>query len=197
MKKLVLISLIAVLALVVAGCGVIPNAQNISGHGSVQLLGGEIAERTFVPGEATFSLNFACYAQNNNRLEGSLTWNDPTNGVRISATLPETSVRAFTNGVYTTCKALKAAAPTLDVSVNVAGIYSQDGNANGDVGTQTGMAMILVTQPGAPFQGQPNPCGETGTAVLVAAQTQQIPMYMAMGCLDRGKVVFGSTQNQQ
>ncbi|MBI5034621.1 MAG: hypothetical protein HZB51_29215 [Chloroflexi bacterium] len=198
MKKLGLVLLIAVLALIVVGCGgVVP--QNISGRGTVQLFDGDIAGGTFILGEATFSLNFACYAQNNNRLEGKLTWNDPTNGVRISAILPETSVRAFTGGQYTTCKALKAAAATLDVSVNVAGIYSEDGNANGDAGTQTGMVGILVTKPGAPLPGDPPyyPCGTEGTFVAIAEQTQEGFVYEAMGCLDRGKITWGATQNQQ
>ncbi len=192
MKKFGLILLIAMLALVGSGCTV---TQNISGHGSVALVDGEIAGETFVPGEATFSLNFACYAQNNNRVEGYLKWNDPANGVQISATLPETPVKAITNGVYTTCKAMKAAASTAGFSVNTAGIYSQNGNADGNAGTLTGVAMIAVSKPGLP---EGNPCGPTGTAVMVVAQTQQIPMYEAMGCLDRGKIVFGGGgQNQQ
>lgn len=196
MKKLGLILLIAMLAVIVVGCGgIVP--QNISGSGIVQLLDGSLEGGTFMLGEATFSINFACYAQNNNRLEGKLRWNDPTNGVRISAILPETSVRAFTDGEYTTCKALKAAASTLDVSMNVAGIYSEDGNANGDAGTQTGMVGILVTKPGASLEGAPNPCGPEGTLVAIAEETERGLVYEAMGCLDRGKIVFGSTQNQQ
>lgn len=195
MKKLSLIFLIAVLAL--AGCiPGMPNTQNISGHGTVQLISGSIPGGTFVPGEASFSLQFACYAQNNNRLEGYLKWNDPANGVHISAILPETSVKAFTGGQYTTCKAMKAAASTLAFSVNVAGIYSQDGNADGDAGTLTGGAAIMVAQPGSITD---SPCEPTGTVVAIEEVTSQLDLvYAAGGCLDRGKIVFGGGgQNQQ
>ncbi len=116
----------------------------------------------------------------------------------ISATLPETPVKVLTQGQFTTCKAMKAAASTLAFSVNVAGIYSQDGNADGDAGTLTGVAGILVTKPGAPLFGSPNPCGETGTAVVVGEETQEGGVYEAMGCLDRGQIIFGGGgQNQQ
>lgn len=207
MKKLGLILLIA--ALVLTGCAV---TRNISGRGSVAMsyviIGFDEYNQPIYgqPGDATFSLNYACYAQNNNRLEGNLKWNDPINGVQVSATLPETSVRAFTNGMFTTCKAMKAAASTLGFSLNTAGIYSEDGNANGDAGTLTGIAVIVVAEPGVPLPPPDMPlpiplpavdCGPEGTTVFVGVQSQQIPIYMAEGCLDRGKIVFGTTQNQQ
>jgi hypothetical protein len=187
MKKIVLILLASMLVL--AGCGVSGVTQNINGRGTVNLS----------DGVATFSLSFACYAQNNNRVQGYVKWYDPTNGVRISATLPETPVKVFTGGLFTTCKAMKAAASTLGFSVNVVGIYSEDGNANGNTGTLTGYAGILVTQPGAPLLGEENPCGLTGTAVMVTELTPaNVPVYLAVGCLDRGKIVFGGGgQNQQ
>jgi len=202
MKKRVLILLIAV-ALVLAGC-MVSLTRNISGRGTVALFDGMLADGTFVPGEASFSLNFACYAQNNNRVEGELYWNDPTNGVRISATLPETPVRVVTGGLFTTCKQMKAAASYLGFSLNTAGIFDEDGDADGDAGTLVGEAGIVVTEPGHdlinpldPSQTIPNPCGPEGTAVFIGVSSVDIPMYMAMGCLNRGQIVFRNTQNEQ
>jgi hypothetical protein len=78
------------------------------------------------------------------------------------------------------------------------GIYNEDGNANGDAGTQVGTVAIVVTQPGAPLLMEPNPCGEPGTAIAVAVGQEESPQYcMAVGCLDRGKITWGSGQNQQ
>ena len=182
--------------------------QNITGRGVV-VTSEVFLYDDFIPtpggtGEATFSLSFACYAQNNNRVQGYVKWYDPLNGVKVSATLPETSVKTFTNGLYTTCKAMKAAAATEKFSVATAGIYSENGNADGNNGTQTGGVAIIVAQPGVTIPGYldlaiaPVYCGVDKTAVLIAVSTQQIFLYVAGGCLDRGKIVFGGGgQNQQ
>jgi hypothetical protein len=206
MKKLGLILLIAVLVSVLPGCG--PMAfTNINGRGSVATNYVYIEDAAgSVPGEigvATFSLSFACYTQNNNRLQAYVNWYDPANGVRISAKQPEVSVKTFTGGVFTTCKALKAGAASADFYVAVSGIYSEDGNANGDMGTQTGMVVVVVSKPGVSMPAGPFPetidCGD-GTAVMIMEQLTpaDYPVYMAGGCLDRGKIVFGGGgQNQQ
>ena len=183
MKRLTLISLIAVVALVLTGCAT-------SGHGSVQLLMvNQVLQDPSV--QATFSFNLACYAQNNNRVEGTLNWNDPTNGVRFSAVLPETSVKVLTQGAYTTCKQLKAV-------LAEAPFYSGSGgyivNENGK---RVGQAVIMVMKPAV------EPCGDPytatpGTEVYVTATGLQGPTdYMAYGCLDRGKITFGPGQNGQ
>jgi hypothetical protein len=200
MKKLGLILLITVLVSVLPGCGSVA-ITNINGRGSVGLIDGEIEGGTFATGEATFSLSFACYAQNNNRIQGYVKWYDPANGVKISATQPEVSVKTFTGGLFTTCKALKAGAASANFYVAMSGIYSEDGNANGDMGTQTGMVVVVVSKPGVPMPAGPLPntidCGSTGTAVVIIEETQNIN-YLAGGCLDRGKIVFGGGgQNQQ
>ena len=185
MKKLTLISLIAVAALVLTGCAT-------SGRGSVQLYEGVIAGGTFVPGEATFSFNFACYAQNNNRVEGYLNWNDPTNGVRFSAILPETSVKVLTGGEFTTCKELKA---VWAESPYYSGSFGYIVNQNGK---RVGQAGILVMKPTLNL-----PCGDPVTATsgtevdVTATDLQGNTYYMVEGCLDRGKIIFGPGQNQQ
>jgi hypothetical protein len=204
MKKLGLILLIAVLVSVLPGCAGVA-VTNINGRGSVATDYVYIQDAAGSgPGElgvATFSLSFACYAQNNNRIQGYVKWYDPVNGVRISATQPEVSVKTFTSGIFTTCKALKAGAASADFYAAMSGIYSEDGNANGDMGTQTGMVVVVVSKPGVPMPPGPLPetidCGPKGTAVVIIEETQNIN-YMAGGCLDRGKIVFGSGgQNQQ
>lgn len=200
MTRKTIVSIVSILMLAVLASACVAT-QNISGRGTVNLLDGELADKTFLPGEATFSLNFTCYAQNNNMIEGFLNWKDPANGVTLKATLPETPVKKLAptdDGVpmFTTCKQMKAFASQLGFSVNTAGTWNENGNADGDSGTQTGQVLVAVTQPGAPIYGSANPCGETGTAVLVAASTQQVPSYEVVGCLDRGKVTFGATQNQ-
>ncbi len=185
MKRLILFSLIAVVAVVLAGCAT-------SGHGNVQLFGGTAGGTPLVvPSEATFSFSFACYAQNNNQVEGYLNWNDPTNGVRFSATLPETPVKELGMTSATTCKELKAAMATSPFYAGGAAyIYDQ----NEEI--PTGSAMIMVDAPtesglcGAP--------GEPGTGIVVyALDEQRGTMYVAYGCLDRGKIVLGPGQNQQ
>lgn len=203
MKKLGLILLIAVLMSVLPGCGTYINA-NINGRGSVAtnfvIVENAAGSGTGETGTATFSLSFACYAQNNNRVQGYVNWYDPANGVRISATLPEISVTKFTYGVFTTCKALKAGAANADFSGAFGGTYSENGNANGDVGTQTGEVFIIVAKPGVSMLlpvTQPFDCGATGTAVAIFADTSDVN-YLATGCMDRGKIIFGSGgQNQQ
>ncbi len=182
MKKLGLILLIA--AFILTGCAT-------SGRGSVQLLEGEVNDiPLLVPSEATFSFSFACYAQNNNRVEGYLNWNDPTNGVRFSATLPETAVKVFTQGYATTCKELKAAmADSPFYAGGAAYIYNQNDK-------QVGQAYIAVYEPTL----NP-PCGDgiatLGTEIEVMATDSQGGYYTAQGCLDRGKIILGSGQNQQ
>jgi hypothetical protein len=182
MKKLGLILLMA--ALVLAGCAT-------SGRGSVQLL---MVNNMPVPQDppiqATFSFSFACYAQNNNRVEGYLNWNDPTNGVRFSATLPETSVKVLTQGNVTTCKELKAALAGVPVYAGGAAyIYNQNDK-------QVGQAYIAVSEPTLD-----PPCGDgiatPGTGVLVQAELPGNTSYAAYGCLDRGKIILGPGQNQQ
>jgi len=182
MKRLTLISLIAAAVLVLTGCAT-------SGHGSVQLLN-QVPQDP--PVQATFSFSFACYAQNNNRVEGYLNWNDPTNGVRFSAILPETSVKVITEGAYTTCKELKAdwaGAPFYSGSFGY--IVNQNGKR---VGQAAIMAMEPTLDP---------PCGDPDTATpgtyvyVMAADLQEQPYYMAAGCLDRGKITFGPGQNGQ
>lgn len=182
MKKLGLILLIA--ALVLTGCAT-------SGQGSVQLFevnGVPVPEDA--PIQATFSFYFACYAQNNNRVEGTLKWIDPTNGVRFSATLPETSVKVLTDGFITTCKELKAyLAEAPFYAGGAAYIYNQNDK-------QVGQAGIMVLKPAV------EPCGDSatgtlGTEVIVQAELPGDTSYAAYGCLDRGKIVLGSGQNQQ
>jgi hypothetical protein len=186
MKKLTLISLLAAAALVLTGCAT-------SGHGSVQLFTvNEVPVPPDPPIQATFSFSFACYAQNNNRVEGYLNWNDPTNGVRFSAILPETSVKVLTEGYYTTCKELKAALAEAPFSSGSFGyIVNQDGK-------RVGQAGILVMKPTLNL-----PCGDPVTATpgtevdVTATDLQGNTYYMAEGCLDRGKIIFGPGQNGQ
>ena len=188
MKKLTLISLLAAAALVLTGCAT-------SGHGSFQLFTvNEVPVPPDPPIQATFSFSFACYAQNNNRVEGYLNWNDPTNGVRFSAILPETSVKVITEGTYTTCKALKAALAEAPFS---SGSFGYIVNQNGK---RVGQAAIYVMEPSVDL-----PCGDPvtltpGTEVQVmASNLEGYPDfdYTAEGCLDRGKIIFGPGQNQQ
>ncbi len=182
MKKLGLILLIA--ALVLTGCAT-------SGRGSVQLfMVNNVSVPQDPPIQATFSFSFACYAQNNNRVEGYLNWNDPTNGVGLSATLPETSVKVLTQGYVTTCKELKAAmADSPLYAGGIAYIYNQNDK-------QVGQAGIMVMKPAIV------PCGDSatgtlGTEIEVIATDSQGGNYTAQGCLDRGKIILGSGQNQQ
>ena len=187
MKRLILISLIAVVALVLAGCAT-------SGHGSVQLfMVNDVPVPPDSPIQATFSFSFACYAQNNNRVEGTPNWNDPTNGVRFSAILPETSIKVLTGGEVTTCKEAKEAWAG---SPYYSGSFGYIVNQNGK---RVGAAMIAVAEPGKPLPDDDIPlCGATGTGVEVWEFTSQSsPVYWAEGCLDRGKIILGPGQNQQ
>ncbi len=183
MKKLGLILLIA--AFILTGCAT-------SGRGSVQLfMVNEVPVPQDPPIQATFNFYFACYAQNNNRVEGTLQWNDPTNGVRFSATLPETPVKVLTQGYVTTCKELKAAmADSPLYAGGIAYIYNQNDK-------QVGQAGIMVMKPTLD-----SPCGDSatgtlGTEIEVIATDSQGGNYTAQGCLDRGKIILGPGQNQQ
>ena len=113
-------------------------------------------------------------------------WNDPTNGVRFSAILPETSVKVLTQSQFTTCKELKAYwAESLYYSGSFGYIVNQNGK-------RVGQAGILVMRPTLNL-----PCGDPvnatpGTEIYVTAtDLQGNTYYMAEGCLDRGKIIFG------
>jgi len=196
MRKLTLVTLIAVLAFVLAGC-YLTVTQNVRGSGQVALSQVELNGQEGLPGTAGFSLNFSCNDRANT-VQGTMSWRDPTNRVRFSATLPRTSVSVLTNGQFATCAEMRAAAANLGFSANMACIFSEDGNADGDYGTQTGMAEIVVSQPGV---GDPTCVGTSTVAVWAENYARASSFqYLAEGCLNRGQITFSSGtggQNQQ
>src|SRR5512137_114841 len=129
MKKLTLISLIAVAALVLAGCGV--GTQDIHGGGRVAMQTVEVGSGPGQPGEATVAANFFCN-DHKNAVHGILNWNDQVNGVQFNAKLPWMPVGFY--GDFATCEQLSAGAPYINSTLNGGEILDSAGNVIGIAG---------------------------------------------------------------
>jgi hypothetical protein len=179
MKKLTVILLIAATALALAGCD-----MTAHGGGRVDLL---IANGVYYePGtvNATFALTTMCN-DHKDAFMSHVVWNDPTNGVQFTARTPWTSITEMTDGQFTTCDDLAAWLGTE---------YPVEGSMGGGVinaqGQEVGGAQIGVLKPGEIFPPfGVDVCGGTASTVAVEAGGASWG-YEAVGCLDRGNIVF-------
>lgn len=181
MKRLGLILLAVVLALSLAGCN-----QTAHGGGQVNLL--MVNYQYYEPGtvNATFAMNTMCN-DGKDAIMSHITWNDQTNGVQFTARLPWMSIADFTQGNATTCDEMAAL------------IESQTGFFDGSMaaatinekGQEVGGVEVVVAKPGVilPPIGV-DVCGGTASTVYVMANSDTIDSYIAVGCLDKGNIVF-------
>jgi hypothetical protein len=189
MKKLALVLLVATLAMALTGCN-----QAVHGGGQLTLM-----ERYDDPGggagwwapvgTAQFAITATCNDKKD-ALMSNVEWNDQTNGVQFHARLPWTSVSTASQGVYESCEEVAAGNQALDGSF--AGGYINE------QGQQVGQVLITLIKAG---QFPPNiygdPCqdswGATAPSVQVLASGGTAPdnwTYEAVGCLDRGNIVW-------
>ena len=180
MKKLGLILMTVVIALSLVGC-----TLNAHGGGQVDLL--MVNNEYYEPGtvSANFSLTTMC---NNGKdaLMTHVTWNDQTNGVQFTARSPWTSIAEMTDGYITTCDEFAALAE--EVYGYVDGTFG--GGVINEKGQEVGSVNIVVIKPGEIFPGAgEDVCG--GTAPTVAIQAGGTGWgYIAVGCLNKGNIVF-------
>lgn len=165
-KMLIPASLVSVFAL--SGC-----FQTIHGGGSVTLYDVQNGQ----PGTANVGVSFICNDKSN-KISGTLAWNDQTNGVQFTARLPWTPIAEVSDDSFNTCAEAEAASNSLGVSFNLALINTQ--------GQQSGIAGIAVGYPGV----DPTNCGDLSPIGVVAGTDDQNVNYTALGCLDRGNIVF-------
>lgn len=173
MKKIGLILMAVVMALSLVGCGGI---ADIHGGGVVTVYSfgwGELEE----PFEAHVALNFMCN-DNKNSVRGNVVWNDPVTPVQFTARMPWTPVDVFTSGTFTTCAEAAAAALEAGMSTGAALINAQ--------GQETGLVYFVVSQPNTE-----SPCGDASIVGIMADfEGDYETDYSALGCLDKGNIVF-------
>ena len=161
-------------ALAAAGC-----IGTIHGGGVVSLFQVSTGSPS-VPGVLT-DANVAVSVICNDRKDAVLStihWTDNANGANFTAHLPWTPITQLL-GAAATCEEAAAFVSTTGVSVAPGLINSQ--------GQQSGVAGIAVSVPGAGSSD----CGALQT-VQIHAEGPELPggFYDAIGCLDRGKIVF-------
>jgi prepilin-type processing-associated H-X9-DG protein len=181
MKRLALFLLITTLALVLAGCN-----PTVHGGGNVNLLYVDGGPGTYqLGGTATFAISATCN-DHKDAMMSTIEWNDQANGVQFHARLPWISISELTDGAFSTCDGLAADFEgqygVFDGSATTAIINAQ--------GQEVGVALILVGKPGqvSPDIGI-DPCGGTAPWLYVTASGTDWS-YQAIGCLDRGNIVF-------
>ena len=164
MFRKVIVPVLLIAVFVLSAC-----TKNLHGGGVVTLLSVEGGQ----PGTASMAISFTCNDAKN-KLGGILAWNDQTNGVQFTARLPQTPVSAVFG--VPTCAEAAALAQNAGISLNLALINTQ--------GQQTGAAIVAVGEPGSEIS-----CG-SASGVIVQAEDASFGTYLALGCLDRGKIVF-------
>jgi hypothetical protein len=181
MKKLGLILMAVAIALSLGGCN-----TTAHGGGQVDLL--MVNNEYYEPGTvtATFAFNTMCN-DGRDSVMSTIVWNDQTNGVQFTARLPWMSIAEFTGGSATTCDEMVA-----DLE---SGFGSFDGTAAGaainEKGQEVGVVDMAVAKPGQIFPPLGvDVCGGTASTVVVQAAYTDESIYSAVGCLDKGNIVF-------
>lgn len=163
-KTIVAVALLA--ALLLSSC-----ATHGGGVVSLYEVNGQPAQ-----GSASLGLSYQCN-DHKDAVSGTLAWNDQSTGVQFTARLPWTPVANITPAA--TCDELAAIGSTVPASAGIGIINAQ--------GQQVGMAFVEVARPGVDTN-----CAPTVSGVFVQADFDNTGGvdYTAIGCLDRGKIVF-------
>ncbi len=164
--------------LVIAALAVSACIGTIHGGGVVSLVGVSTGLGAGVLTDANVAVSVVC----NDRKDAVLStihWTDNANGVNFTAHLPWTPLSAIPPGIAT-CEEAAAIVSEIGASFTLGIINSQ--------GQQSGEAVIGVSAPGVATE-----CGAL-QGVEIHAEGTELPggFYTALGCLDRGKIVFQS-----